>query len=86
MNETDYILNLNKTAEFKADRIYSELLIAYSNDDLQLNFWQNEKLAFSVRNFLLVYQWIAFEDYEGFHVALSLVYTDKMLEFIGNEL
>lgn len=86
MNETDNILNLNKTAEFKADRIYSELLMAYLNTDLQQDFWQNEKISLTIRNFLLVYHWIAFEDYESFHITLSLVYTDKMLDFLKNDL
>lgn len=86
MSETDDILNLNKTAEFKADRIYSELLIVYPNTDLQQDFWQNEKIPLTIRNFLLIYNWIAFEDYESFHIALSLIYTDKMLEFLKNDL
>lgn len=86
MNETDNILNLNKTAEFKADRIYSELLMAYLNTDLQQDFWQNEKISLTIRNFLLVYHWIAFEGYESFHIALRLVYTDKMLDFLKNDL
>lgn len=86
MNETDDILNLNKTTAFKADRIYSELLIDYPNTDLQQNFWQNEKLPLTVRNFLLVYHWIAFEEYESFHITLSLVYTDKMLDSLQNDL
>lgn len=86
MKEVNFILQIKKSSEFKADRIYSEILIAYPNQSLRQSFWKNEQLPLAIRNFLLVYEWLAFEDYESFDVALNLVYTDKMLNFIYEEL